>query len=330
MIRHLYLCIAFLGASFFANICFSTEQPLAVRNMMPVSQIFGLPRPMGADFSEQYNEALIRFEITNNFSGASNDAGFVFLDGETYWLGLSGRFFVGEDKRYELGAEIPYIVHGPGHLDGFVEGFHDFFGFPDGKRKMVPKNQLEYRIALDGKDYLNFNTRKSHIGDSSVWFGYQVFSEALSALALRAMIKFPTGNLSDLSGSGAPDLSIWAEYENLKLFQDWSVKVTAGGGVVFLGKSDIFRLQQNSVVGVFHVGIQRPLGRHVTFIAQLDGHTRLIQAPFVQIGGSTLQGTLGGRVRLAKRYWVDFGVVENLASNSAPDFTVQVAIGTRF
>ena len=47
------------------------------------------------------------------------------------------------------------------------------------------------------------------------------------------------------------------------------------------------------------------------------------------LGRETLLGTLGGRVRLRDRLWLDLGVVEDLYSDSAPDVIFHLSIGNR-
>ena len=147
---------------------------------------------------------------------------------------------------------------------------------------------------------------------------------------MRATIKFPTGHIADMTGSGAADFSIWAEYQNSDLLNLWRLNLTFGGGVTFLGEGDLLPSRQKAVTGIFHFGIQRALANRVRLIAQLDGHTRLLETPFDQVGGFSLQGTLGGRIAIRKSYWLDFGLVENLTGDSAPDFTLQLALTGQF
>ena len=323
----LLLVVAFSSIGF----CFANKQPLEIKNMMPVSQLYGLPRPMGADIIfGGGSQVRIGFEVTNNFSGARKNNDVVFYDGETYWTTFSARHVFGDQASYEVGLTIPYISHRPGYLDSFIERFHDFFGFPNGSRNEVPHNQLDYRIRLDGEDFLNLQSKKSNIGDLRAWFGYQLFRTTSSALAMRAMIKFPTGHVADMTGSGAADLSIWAEYQNSNLLNAWHLNLTFGGGITFLGQGDLLPSRQKSISGIFHFGVQRSLANRVRLIAQLDGHTRLLETPFDQIGGFSLQGTLGGRIAIREDYWLDFGLVENLIGDSAPDFTLQLALTGQF
>ena len=332
MTRPIIVWIYFLLVVPFSLIsfCFANQQPLQIKNMMPVSQLYGLPRPMGADFFLTGSQLRMGFEVTNNFSGARKDNDEVFYDGETYWTTFSARHVFGGQASYEVGLTMPYISHGPGYLDGFVDRFHNFFGFPNGSRNMALRNQLDYRIRFDGEYFLDFQSKKSNFGDLRAWFGYQLFRTNSSALAMRATIKFPTGYIADMTGSGAADFSIWAEYQNSDLLNLWRLNLTFGGGVTFLGEGDLLPSRQKAVAGIFHFGIQRALANRGRLIAQLDGHTRLLETPFDQVGGFSLQGTLGGRIAIRKSYWLDFGLVENLTGDSAPDFTLQLALTGQF
>jgi len=46
--------------------------------------------------------------------------------------------------------DIPVLVFSEGFLDGFLEDYHDAFGFPDYGRKNRPNNDFLYEVRRDG------------------------------------------------------------------------------------------------------------------------------------------------------------------------------------
>jgi hypothetical protein len=300
-----------------------------VRNLMPVAQLYGLPRALGADLSQPGTRLLASFEITNNFDSNSRDGDVAFYDGESYQSTLTLSRALGSERRFELGLAVPYVRHSTGHLDGFIEGFHDLFGFPDGGRSTVERNQLDYRVGVDGTSYAALADSTGHIGDVRAWLGYQIFRDAETSLALRTMVKVPTGSVSSLSGSGGTDVALWAEYANTRLLAPIRLEISLMAGAVLLGAGDLASSRQRDVAGFLHFGLQLPLGKRVRLHGQLDAHTELLDASVQQLGGSALQGTLGGRILLSRRFWLDLGVVENLTTKSAPDVTFQIVLGSR-
>ena len=51
--------------------------------------------------------------------------------------------------------------------------------------------------------------------------GRQLHADPDRALALRGMVKLPTGELSNLAGSGAADYAMWAEYADHRLLESF-------------------------------------------------------------------------------------------------------------
>lgn len=304
--------------------------PLPVRNLTPVALLYGLPRPLGSDLSQAGTRLGLSLEITSNFAGKTRDSDTGFFDGETHLTTLSVGRSVGAERRFEVGVEIPYMRHTGGHLDGFIDGFHDVFGFPDSGRAAAARGVLDYRVVVDGTTYADIQNGQGHMGDVRAWFGYQGLRDANRSLALRGMLKLPTGKMASLSGSGGTDVALWAEYANARALRALRLELSLMAGAVLLGKGDLAPGRQRDVAGIFHFGLQLPLGKRVRLHAQLDAHTELLDTAVAQIGGAALQGTLGGRIELSRRFWLDLGVVENLTTKSAPDVTFQIVLGGRF
>lgn len=303
------------------------QAPLAVRNTQPLAQLFGLPRARGARLGTSAVRVRAQFDLTSNFDAASAAGDLAYYDGETYVSSLTVERGFG---RWEVGLELPHVRHSGGFLDGFIDGFHDVFGFPDSGRSEVPRDLLDYRVALAGEPLVQLARARSDIGDVRGWLGYQLHGSAHSALAVRGMLKLPTGSVTSLSGSGATDVAVWAEYANSELLRGLRLGLSLMAGAVYLGEGDLAPGRQRDLAGVFHFGLQLPLGNRVRLHGQLDAHTELMDARVRQLGGAALQGTLGGRIRLGQRWWLDLGVVENLTTSSAPDVTFQVVLGARF
>ncbi len=301
---------------------------LRVRNLSPVVQLYGMPRMSGARIVYDYTEATFNFEAANNFQSELRGGTFAFFDGETY-VG-SYRLRGGFNERFEWGAEVPYVAHSGGSLDGVVDEFHELFGLPDGERSLASRGRLDYFLRSGPEVYADFSNSRHEIGDVRGFLGYQVFAEEMQALALRTQIKVPTGNVADLSGSEGWDFSVWGEYERGFVFSQRTIRLTLGGGVSYLGEGELIPDAQEDWLWVGHLGVQIPLHPRVEFHAQIDAHTDVLDTgnPLVAEGG--LLGTLGGRIGLTKRLWMDVGLIEDLENESASDVVFQVLFGAKF
>ena len=302
--------------------------PLRVRNVSPVVQLFGMPRMVGARVIDGFTESTLNFEAANNFQSDNRLGTFVFLDGETYIT--SYRMRGGWGNGFEWGAEIPYVAHTGGGLDGVVDEFHELFGLPDGERSLAPRGRLDYLIRSEGVVYADFNDSVKSLGDVRGFLGYQWFDNDGHALAVRSQIKFPTGKVEDLSGSEGMDASLWGEYE-----YDFSSKLlgfslTVAGGFSYLGEGELIPEEQVTWLGFGHVGLQIPLHPRVVLHAQLDAHTDVLDTgnPLAADGG--VLGTVGGRVGLTRRLWVDLAIIEDLENEAASDVVFQILLGAKF
>ena len=302
--------------------------PLRIRNVNPIVQMYGIPRPVGATTLTEGIELSFNIEAANNFQSKDRHDTFVFLDGETYVTSYRLRKPISE--RWEWGAELPYIVHSGGTLDNLVEEFHELFGLPDGDRRLAARNQLDYLVRSEGVVYADFDERVRAVGDLRGFVGYQVFQQPRQAFALRGQIKIPTGKVEDLSGSEGTDISIWGEYQYDVVSSILDFTVTVSGGVSYLGEGEFIPDDQVSWLGFGHLGVQVPLHPRVEIHAQIDAHTDVLDTgnPLAAEGG--LLGTLGGRIGITERLWLDLAVIEDLENQSASDVVFQILLGARF
>ncbi len=301
--------------------------PLEVRNMSPVVQLYGIPRMLGGRVTIGLQNSF-NIEVGNNFQSEDRAGTFGFFDGESYVSTYRLRNNLGD--RFEWGVEVPYMSHNGGNLDGLVDEFHELFGLPDGNRSLAPRGRLDYHISSDGIVYADFQDSRRSLGDVTAFGGMQLLESPTSALALRGQIKFPTGEVDDLSGSGGTDVSLWAEYQRAVVMWDYGFHLTLGGGLTHLGEGDLIPHRQESWVGFGHLGLQLPLTQRLAFIAQMDAHTDILDTgnPLLAEGG--VLGTLGGRVQMSERFWLDLGLIEDLESESASDVIFQVKLGAEF
>jgi hypothetical protein len=312
------------GACAFA----ADDAPLRIRNLAPASGIYGEPRALGGDVLAQGYEITFNTEVANNFTSAANGATLAFFDGETRSFTYGIRQAVAE--RFEWGVELPWIVHDGGYLDHSIERFHSVFGFPNNGRREAKLNQIDYFIANHNKVYVDFQDEKDGLGDIRVGGGYQLLRDTDRSLAVRALVKLPTGDMENLTGSGATDVAAWLDYTDRELLARWRLSLTGAVGLMVLGDGDLLPREQNRVAPWGHFGLGFAVADAWTIKGQLDYTGQLIDTSVDQLGGEALQGTLGVSWRVTPRLWADLAMVEDLIADSTSDVMVQLLIGTKF
>ena len=134
---------------------------LATRDLNPVLQPIYLPTqaPVSQDNGWRIDHS---FYITNTLQEESESGESLVIDAENY--------------RYELGfsyrrdqwlaqVNIPFVANSGGGLDGLIDGWHDFFGLPEGDRDKFPKDELNIEYQRDGIEQFSLDSDTSGLGD---------------------------------------------------------------------------------------------------------------------------------------------------------------------
>jgi len=321
MRRIVLLCVLVSGAAF------ADDEPLRIRNLAPASGIYGEPRALGGDVLASGYELTFSTEIANNFTSDANGTTLAFFDGETTYYTYGFRQAVAD--KFEWGFEIPWVEQRGGYLDHTIQDFHSFFGFPNNGRREANLNQIDYYISDGNKVYVNFQDSHDGWGDIRVTGGYQLLRTPERSLAVRALVKLPTGDIDTLTGSNGTDGATWLDYTDRELLARLGMSMTAAIGVMVLGEGDLMPQQQRHVAGYGHFGISYPVTDAWTFKAQLDYHSDLVDASVRQIGGAALQGSLGAHWQITPQLFTNFALVEDLVSDSTSDVMVQIMLGAK-
>lgn len=323
MIRALFIAAALCPAA----AALADDSPLRVRNLAPVSGIYGQPRALGGDVLASGYELTFNTELANSFTSDAQDSTLAFFDGETTYLTYGVRQAFAQ--RWEWGLEVPYVIQHGGYLDSAIDGFHDLFGFDDNGRNAAKRNRIDYFISDGGKVYVQFNDEKRGWGDLRVSGGYQLRREPARSLAVRVLVKLPTGEIDKLTGSEGTDVAAWLDYTDRELLARLRLSMNGAIGIMVLGDGELLPHDQRQVAGYGHFGVSYPLTRAWALKAQLDYHGQLIDTSIDQLGGAALQGSLGASWQFNNSLWTDVALVEDLTADSTSDVLVQVLLGAK-
>ncbi len=235
-----------------------------------------------------------------------------YVDGETLRTTIAGA--VGVGTRCELGLTLPLVWHTSGFMDGPIERWHAFWGFPDGGRPEFARDQ--YVVGYDDRG------RAVFLGDApgGVRAGDLVLSARVAllrsqsgaaALAASADIKAPTGDPDRFDGSGSWD-------EGVGLLAGWR-----------LGRSSLHFGAQASWLGAWKLDDSPTIGHRfalfggyafactprLTFVGQmLSGHGPFPSRDGGDLGDPTIEVALGLRHAGAPNNAFEWALLENLTS----------------
>jgi hypothetical protein len=298
------------------------EPVFAVHNEAALARSFALPA-LGATQVRTPSSALWRLALdwSNEFVVKQNASESLTEDGETqrYSLYYARGFGAG----LELNAALPVLITGGGVLDGIIQNWHDFWGLPNGGRQDAPHDRYLFQYIRNHQTLLMVDQGTVGLGDLELGAGWQ----ALGALALRAMVKLPTGDAGKLTGGNAGG-ALWADYDPFQGSARWFGFVSLGAS--YNAKGEVLTDQQRQFVGLVGAGAGFRLFRPFALMAQLYGHTPLYSGS--AIGALTrdgLQIAFGGRYDFGARTQVNLGFQEDLSVNTSPDFSIHLDVTLR-
>lgn len=314
---------AVFAASVPALVCAGISDPLYVKNLSPVSGLFGLPSQRSADTAPNRGfGAAVHSSIANHFALDSDRDEFLNLDGETIRVALDLRYGLWQD--WEVQLEIPWMDHSGGDLDGFIDDWHDLWGMPDGGRSNVPNDLLDYRYATPEVDVV-LQEDTSGLGDISLSLSHAFYRSEAAVASLALGYKFGTGDEDDFQGSGADDIFLALRFSGEHLSD---LPLTWHGQVGYLraGESDLWEEVQDQNMWFAGLALDWRLFERWSLIAQLDGHAGPLDSDLKQLGGDAYMLTVGARWRFADHWSVDASVVEDIRVETAPDVILQASL----
>ncbi len=271
-------------------------------------------------------------EAANQSAGGSNAREFALFDGETYRFSLSLRH--SPWPGWEVGLDLPVVSHSGGIFDSFIEGWHDFFGLPQGGRDDLPQNRLIYSYGKDGDAGFDLRNDTTGLGDIRTYLSYQLCGGATDSkrsLALRAGIKLPTGDSDRLRGSGGTDLHLRLAGTDAATLEALDLTLSASAGVLWLGQGDILPGRQRDWVGFGSAGAGWHPLEWLALKLQVDAHSSFFRgSDLEEIDSGSLQLVMGGTLFFGRDWNLDLAVTEDIVVNTAPDVVFHLALGHRF
>lgn len=303
-----------LGALLFLAGGAAGAEPFMVRDQNPLLAGFGLPAAMPTRLSE-----------TRGWSGGldlswgstaliqQQDSEALLVDAETREVRLTVRAPLSDGFSFQL--QVPYRYTGGGNLDGFIDGWHDVFGLPDGARSELPIDDINITYIRGRSQQLGMASSTTGLADIHASLGYDLISSETSALSAWLDVKLPAGDADKLTGSGATDVSLILAGER-RFDNVWSAFGQAA--VTWLGEGELLGYRQRSAVWSGLAGLSARVWRGLSLKAQIDAHSAAFDSDLDFLNEAIVL-TVGGDYRFASGWRLDLGVSEDIAVEHSPD-----------
>ena len=307
-----------------------------MRNHAPFAALIGVPGRW-PDTTDNF------FDLTWNASSDSasergNDFR-VLTDGETHTLTARLQWPIGE--RLKVGAQVPWITHSGGFMDGLIDSWHDLFGLNEGIRPILEQDQLLYVLQRNNVNLVQISDSVSGIGDMTVGLSAELGSFERHAkpgtiagyfqrIPWRATlnVKLPTGDVEKLTGSGNADIAAGLGWRSPPK-TDAAFRWWLDAGVVFPGGVDIADLDTQSQVYYYDTALTLRIVRSFDAIVQFAGHSSIYDQSWEILGEPAGQVAIGGLWHFSDSFSLRLGFTEDVLAESAPDFGIEISLIAR-
>jgi hypothetical protein len=310
--RHLHRVLTIAGALALAGP--AAAQMLPVRDQNPLTRGAYVPLPAALDEAADGRFAFAAgVQWTNTVNLGQSPTETMAVDEESVEADLTLTRGVGD---WQVRATLPVINRGSGVLDGFINGWHNFFGLPQGDRPLVPKNAYSIRYQRAGLPALDAPSGTS-LGDLALEAGHPLAATPDGRLEGWVGVEAPTGSRSHLTGDGALDAAAWLAGET-RLSSRWTLAGRAGAS--YAG-GDLTGLPYERAVGFATATVGWDWTAHLAAVLQFDAHSAIARGSDINFLEQAVQMTIGGRYRFDSGTVFEFGCVEDIEVDHSPDVT---------
>lgn len=268
-----------------------------------------------------------RFDIddVNEYASLAASRESVLLDGEVQQLSYTVRYGIAE--RWDVNAFVPLLFQNGGILDPIIQGWHHFWGLPNGGRELAPSNRFLYEYSRGGQVLVDVDRANTSLGDVQISSGYRLADH----LAARMMLKLPTGSANRLSGNGAVGGAVWLDagwpFEHalpwLTLYGSVGYSINGQGQV-------LPELQRHSLL-FGSVGLRVDFSERWNARLQVYGDQAAYRyselTPLTRVGAPL---TLTANYRISPSTSASIGFQEKADVFASPDFGVHIGIAIDF
>ena len=226
----------------------------------------------------------------------------------------------------EVDVDVPFASFSSGFMDGFLQSYHEAFGFPDYGRSNRPDNAFLYAVRREGVPVIEGRSGRITVGDIRLGVKKPILYGD-PAISIRGDLEFPTGDAKDGFGNGSIDAGIAMLFDK-KLSE--KVKTYLNIGAVFPGDLDGLEKIELKEYIYGGAGVEAYLLKNLSLLGQVFIHG----SPYPKTDISAVDRTavllsFGGRYLFGKNS-IELSFTEDPNTSGAPDFTINFSFKRKF
>ncbi|MEK6528370.1 MAG: DUF3187 family protein [Nitrospirota bacterium] len=313
-IRKIFLFIIFLIISS-PSIILAFDGPFQVKNQYPIFIHADQPYLEKASM-----ENSLSFSVSHSSTYTVQNSGnwTINLDMEITEINLRYKRIINDIV--EFGMDVPVVVFSGGFMDGFLESYHDTFGFPDYGRSSRPHNEFLYEVRRDGRLVVEGETGVG-LGDIRISLKTPLISSNGFNLSVKGDVELPSGRAKKGYGNGNVDMGISVLAD--KSISD-AVMTYWNFGAVFPGdvKGHETVNLENFIYG--GAGLEAALNENFSLLAQVQGQSSIYpETDLLAVDREAYLLVVGGRFYEGNGS-LEFSLSEDISESGAPDFIINL------
>lgn len=303
----------------------TVAEPLPTTNQNPFIASLGLPAPLPARLDADVTQLAATLNWASTAIVDTDADEILIADAETRELRLAVTHAFND--HLALRVELPYLYTSGGTLDGFIDDFHDTFGFSEGDRPLFRRNQLTLWYLRSGQaSFVNRTRSTEGVGDLSLSLGTSLMQSEHSAAAAWFGITAPTA-ADGAYITGGDDWKLSATLSGThRLAGRWTLFAQASA-TVHTGKG-VFD-QQQDVIWNGIASLEWAATRRIFFNVQVQAHSAPIEGSDLTYFGDAIVLTVGGSIRASDTLTVNVGLSEDVQVEASPDAAFVVGLSMR-
>jgi hypothetical protein len=283
---------------------------LPTRSQNPLLQSYlipAIPLDTNAGWSFAHN---LYFTNTYQTDTSRNENLIIDVENTRYDLQAAYQY-----QQWTLGLTLSLIDNSAGRLDQIIDGWHEFFGLPQGGRDQVKNDNIQLLYQKDGIDIINTHKSESGVGDLQLSAAYPLSASQF----LWVTLDIPSSETSELLSNQQTDLAI--AYSSSHAVSN---QISGYGtlGLSLLADSGLFQQRLNRQVLFAQYGLNYAYSDAYHFLVQADFHSSMVKNSNLDALDHSLQAQFGLRLpRLFDAHQLDLFFSEDIFPGHAPDIT---------
>lgn len=300
--------------------------PFRVTERNPLYRLYLTPRGASADpVADGRLEVRSAWSYSNILEVSNSPTHIQYFDLERLTTTVSAAY--GVTPSLDVGLRVASQANGGGFLDGFIRGWHDFFGFSNGARDRIEDGLYGVFLQKDGEERLDIPSG-TRLEDLRLFATWAALGETggPGRLSLRGTLKVPTGSSAVSTGRVDAGLELLAR-------RSWGKAHLHGSlGVVTLNAPDELEPFTSDHALTWSLAVEYRLFSKVSALAQLLGTSRYVGG----FGDSELDQVpvnlvLGAAGEVGDDWFWEASFAEDPVPNGpSVDFTVDLQIARAF